>query len=56
MISALQHHIEPMRSQINWGPSMPYHITGQMNRHPRAAIEWLDVSLFAKVGERLVLV
>ena len=42
MISALQHHIEPMRSQINWGPSMPYHITGQMNRHPRAAIEWLD--------------
>jgi 4-hydroxy 2-oxovalerate aldolase len=25
---------------MEWGYSIPYGITGQVNRHPRAAIEW----------------
>ena len=41
IIAALQQHVEPIRAAVKWGPSLPYHITGQMNRHPRAAIEWI---------------
>jgi 4-hydroxy 2-oxovalerate aldolase len=41
IVAALQHHIEPLRSSVNWGPCLPYHITGQLNRHPRDAMEWL---------------
>jgi 4-hydroxy 2-oxovalerate aldolase len=30
----------PLSSQIDWGYSLPYAITGQLNRHPQAAIKW----------------
>lgn len=30
----------PLSKQIEWGYSLPYAITGQLNRHPRSAIEW----------------
>ena len=36
----LQEHIDPLRETVEWGPYVPYNITGQMNRHPRAAIEF----------------
>jgi 4-hydroxy 2-oxovalerate aldolase len=56
VVEALQHQVEPLRESVNWGPSLPYHITGQLNRHPRAAMEWLagtsaddSVSFFDKV-------
>ena len=39
--SCLQNHIEPLKATTNWGPSVPYNITGQMNLHPRAAIQFL---------------
>lgn len=29
----------PLRKKMEWGYSIPYALTGQMNRHPRAAIE-----------------
>ena len=35
----LRDHIEPLREHLDWGPSVPYNLTGQMNLHPRAAIE-----------------
>ena len=34
----LQDHIEPLRSQVEWGPYVQYNITGQLNLHPRGAI------------------
>ncbi|HBT75928.1 MAG TPA: nucleoid-structuring protein H-NS [Planctomycetaceae bacterium] len=37
--AALEHHIAPLRSQIEWGPYPEYIMTGQFNQHPRAAIE-----------------
>ena len=37
----LQDHIEPLREHLKWGPLVPYNLTGQMNRHPRAAIQFL---------------
>jgi 4-hydroxy 2-oxovalerate aldolase len=39
VIELLQHHIEPLRKTVEWGPLVPYNITGQMNLHPRAAME-----------------
>jgi len=29
----------PLRETIDWGYSVPYMITGQMNEHPRSAIK-----------------
>lgn len=30
----------PMSRDMEWGYSLPYMITGQLNQHPRAAIKW----------------
>ena len=30
----------PLRREIEWGYNIPYAITGMLNQHPRAAIEW----------------
>ena len=40
VIELLQKHIEPLKQSIEWGPLIPYNITGQMNLHPRAAIQF----------------
>jgi 4-hydroxy 2-oxovalerate aldolase len=40
IIEVIQHQVIPLRAQIEWGPLLPYNITGQLNQHPRAAIEW----------------
>jgi 4-hydroxy 2-oxovalerate aldolase len=36
---ALQNQLEPLRQTIEWGPYVQYNITGQLNLHPRSAIE-----------------
>jgi 4-hydroxy 2-oxovalerate aldolase len=40
VIELLQHHIEPLKAKVEWGPFVPYNITGQMNLHPRAAMQF----------------
>jgi 4-hydroxy 2-oxovalerate aldolase len=35
----LEKYIEPLRQTWEWGPYPQYYITGQLNLHPRAAIE-----------------
>ena len=40
VIDLLQNHILPLRETVDWGPSVPYNVTGQMNLHPRAAIQF----------------
>ncbi|MCG6895786.1 MAG: aldolase catalytic domain-containing protein [Thiocapsa sp.] len=42
IIDVIQHHMLPLRQELDWGPSIPYNITGQLNQHPRAAIEWRE--------------
>lgn len=42
VISAIQHTILPMRKQFDWGPSIPYNITGRMNLHPKSAMAWRE--------------
>lgn len=40
VLKCIQEHIEPLRKEVGWGFDIPYMITGVMNRHPRAAIEF----------------
>lgn len=40
IVKLLQDHILPLQSTVDWGPAVPYNITGQMNLHPRAAMEF----------------
>ncbi len=40
IIELLQNHIEPLKATVEWGPLVPYNITGQMNLHPRAAMQF----------------
>lgn len=42
VVQLLQQYIEPLRQTTLWGPLLPYNITGQLNRHPRDAIKFLD--------------
>ncbi|MEI6654834.1 MAG: aldolase catalytic domain-containing protein [Verrucomicrobiota bacterium] len=42
VIEAIQQTILPMRQQFDWGPSLPYNITGQMNLHPKSAMAWRE--------------
>ncbi len=37
--AAMDELIKPLRKNLDWGPSPEYNITGQMNQHPRDAIE-----------------
>ena len=40
VINLLQEHMPEIRKTVEWGPLVPYNITGQLNLHPRAAIEF----------------
>lgn len=39
LIEAVERWTLPLRDQIDWGYSIPYMVTGQMNEHPRPAIK-----------------
>jgi len=40
ILQCIQEHIEPMRQKLLWGFDIPYMMTGMLNQHPRAAIEF----------------
>jgi len=42
VIQLLQDHIAPLQDKLVWGPLVPFNITGQLNLHPRAAMQFLD--------------
>ena len=41
IVELLQNHIEPLKKDVSWGALVPYNITGQLNLHPRAGMEFL---------------
>jgi len=41
ILELLQDYFVDLREKVEWGPLVPYNITGQLNQHPRAAIERL---------------
>jgi len=40
VLRCIQEHIEPMRQELRWGFDLPYMITGFLNQHPRAAMQF----------------
>jgi 4-hydroxy 2-oxovalerate aldolase len=38
-LKLLQEHFVPLQGKLEWGPLVPYNITGQLNQHPRSAIQ-----------------
>ena len=38
VLECVEEFFVPLRSQLDWGYSIPYMITGQLNQHPRSAI------------------
>jgi 4-hydroxy 2-oxovalerate aldolase len=41
VLECISAHLAPLKKTVDWGYSIPYMITGQLNQHPRAAIEML---------------
>ncbi|MCX7019298.1 MAG: aldolase catalytic domain-containing protein [bacterium] len=39
VLQCIEEHFLPLRQKLDWGYSIPYMITGQLNQHPRAAIK-----------------
>ena len=40
ILKCLEDHVEPLRQKLLWGYDIPYMVTGQLNRHPRSAMEF----------------
>ncbi len=38
VLRLLEEHMVRLREKVEWGPLVPYNITGQLNQHPRAAM------------------
>jgi 4-hydroxy 2-oxovalerate aldolase len=43
--------IEPLRAKLMWGFDLPYMMTGLLNQHPRAAIEFKSGEGNGDIGE-----
>jgi 4-hydroxy 2-oxovalerate aldolase len=57
VIECIQRRVKPMRAKLRWGPEIPYMITGQLNEHPRAAMEFMegdDCDNFVKFYDELM--
>ena len=57
VLQLLQDHFVGLREKLEWGALVPYNITGQLNQHPRGAIEMLsgeDRNNFVELYDRLV--
>lgn len=58
VIDLIQHHIEPLRATVEWGPLIPYNFTGQWNLHPKAAMDFRagpDKDNYLKFYDQLVI-
>lgn len=42
ILQCIQEHIEPLKKELRWGFGLPYVITGLLNQHPRAAMEYMS--------------
>jgi len=40
ILQCIQQHIEPLRKELMWGFDTPYMLTGFLNQHPRAAMNF----------------
>jgi 4-hydroxy 2-oxovalerate aldolase len=42
VLKLIRDTILPIKQQLDWGPSIPYNLTGQLNLHPRSAMAFRD--------------
>jgi len=49
ILHALQHHVEPMRGKLRWGFAIPYLLTGYLNQHPKAAMQFMEGDDFGDI-------
>ncbi len=42
VLECVQDLFVPLRQELDWGYSIPYMLTGQLNLHPRMAIKWRE--------------
>jgi 4-hydroxy 2-oxovalerate aldolase len=40
VLECVENVMMPLKNSLDWGYSVPYMITGQLNQHPREAIKW----------------
>ena len=40
VLKLLQDYLLPLRERMEWGPLVPYGVTGLLNQHPRAAMRF----------------
>ena len=51
ILKVIQDYMMPMQKEIEWGYIMPYMVTGMLNEHPRAAIEYRKTANKDKFAE-----
>ncbi len=45
VLEAIQQKLLPLQKTIDWGYHIPYLITGSLNEHPKAALEWMNTEM-----------
>ncbi len=51
ILDCLQNKVEPMREKLRWGFAIPYMVTGHLNRHPKAAMDFMESDNFRNVTQ-----
>lgn len=41
LLKFIEQHILPLREKMHWGYDIPYMLTGQLNEHPRSAMDFI---------------
>ena len=49
ILECVQNTVEPMREQLRWGFAIPYMITGCLNRHPKAAMDFMESDQYREI-------
>jgi len=49
ILECIQNTVEPMREQLRWGFAIPYMITGCLNRHPKAAMDFMESEQYREI-------
>jgi len=42
VLKFIEQYIVPLEKELDWGPSIPYILTGHLNEHPRPAMKARD--------------
>ncbi|MFT3783024.1 MAG: aldolase catalytic domain-containing protein [Nibricoccus sp.] len=49
VLEAIQNTVEPYREELRWGFAIPYMLTGYLNQHPKAAMQFMEGDDFRNI-------